>query len=283
MKRFPQTLLLLLFLMWSAPLAAQDLTGDQILERASQEGALTAEGSRINLVDFQVQSADGATVQRSFAFFSKRADGQPDKLLIYFLAPELERGTMFLSLDPADPAEDARLWLYLSALGQVKELVSENDRSAGFAGSNLQNDQIGGGFDFSEDYVGQLLGQEPVSVAWLGQAQPRAAYKVAITAKPEADVDFPSGTAWVDMETFVVLKGELINKAGALEQISTLDGFVEFEGNFEPSAIVVKDLLDDGQTTITITDRRAVDELPDEIFTPEALPSFDPAQFGVEG
>jgi len=26
-----------------------------------------------------------------------------------------------------------------------------------------------------------------------------------------------------------------------------------------------------------------VDELPDEIFTPEALPDFDPAEFGVEG
>jgi len=282
MKRLMWLFVLLSFIGYG-PLAAQTLTGDQILARAAEEGALTASGSRINLVDFQVQSADGARVQRRFAFFSKRQEGQPDRLLIYFLAPELERGTIFLSVDPVDPAQDTRLWLYLSALGQVKELVSENDRSAGFAGSNLQNDQIGGGLDFSKDYTGELAGQEPVTVNWLGQDQARTAYKVKLSAKPEADVDFPSGTVWIDAETFVALRGELINKADALEQAFAPNQFADFEGDIEANQIVIKNVLDNSQTTITITDRRALDELPDEIFTPEALPGFDPAQYGVEG
>lgn len=262
---------------------AQTLTGDQILAKASEKGSLTAQGSRINIVGFSILSKDGTSQDRAFAFFSKRADGQPDKLLIYFLAPELERGTIFLSVDPADPAQGARLWLYLSALGQVKELVSENDRSAGFAGSNLQNDQIGGGLDFSKDYTGKLLGQEAVTVNWLGQDRARDTYKVELTQKPDSTVDFPSGTVWVDTETFVVLRGELINKAGVLEQRFSPDQFAEFEGDAQANQIEIKNVLDNSQTTITISDRQAVDELPDEMFTPEALPGFDPAQFGVEG
>ncbi len=284
MKRLTTIALALLLALASAwALNAQDLTGDEILARASEQGTLTAEGSRINRVSFDILSKDGSTLSREFAFFGKQEDGEPDKLLIYFLAPELERGTIFLSLDPVDPVEDTRLWLLLSALGQVKELVSENDRNAGFAGSNLQNDQIGGGLDFSDDYAGELLGEEELTVTWLGEAQTRTAYQVALTAKPEADVDFPSGTVWIDTEAFVVLRGELINKADQLEQVSTADDFIAFDGSIEPNVLVVENVLEDSRTTISISDRRTVDELPDDIFTPEALPEFDPADFGVEG
>jgi len=284
MKRLTTIALALLLTLASAwALNAQDLTGDEILARASEQGALTAEGSRINRVSFDILSDDGATLSREFAFFGKQEAGEPDKLLIFFLAPELERGTIFLSIDPLDPVEEARLWLLLSALGQVKELVSEQDRNAGFAGSNLENDQIGGGLDFSDDYNGELLGEEALTVTWLGEQRSRTAYKVALSAKPEADVDFPSGTVWIDTEAFVVLRGELVNKADQLEQVSTADEFIEFDGSIEPGELVVENVLEDSRTTITISDRRVVDELPDEIFTPEALPEFDPTDFGVEG
>lgn len=264
-------------------LNAQALTGDEILQRASEAGSITAQGSRISVVAFEITDRNDITVPRKFAFFSKRETGQPDKLLIFFLEPELERGTIFLSIDPIDPAEDTRLWLFLSALGQAKELISDQDRSTGFAGSNLQNDQIGSGFDFSGDYAAELLGEETISVNWLGQAQARPVFKIALTQKPEADVDFPSGTAWIDTEEFVVLKAELNNKAGVLEQVSTLNDFVEVDGDIETSVILVKNVLDDSQTMISISDRQTVDNLPDDLFTVEALPSFDPAQFGAAG
>jgi len=280
-KRISLAFTLLLLISGAWLLNAQSLTGDEILAKASDQGSLTAQGSRINIVSFDILNDDGTTSERKFAFFGKREEGQPDKLLIYFLAPELERGTIFLSLDPVDPAADTRLWLFLSALGQVKELVSDQDRNAGFAGSNLQNDQIGGGFDFSDDYTGELLGEEGVTVTWLGTEQTRQTFKVAITQRPEANVDFPSGTVWVDTEEFIVLKGELINTAGSLEQVSTLNDFVEFDGDIEPNQIIVTNVLDNSKTTISISDRQKLDDLPDELFTPEALPDFDPADFGI--
>jgi len=274
---------LLVLIGLSGLILAQAPTGDEILERAGERSAFVREGSRISLIDFDILFKDGTTELKKFAFFGKRDPDGTEKLLIYFLEPALECGTILLSIDPADPKEETRLWLFLSALGTVKELVSEEDRDASFARSNFQNDQIGGGFDLHEDYTGELLGEEPVEVTWLGETQARTAYKVALTAREEADADFPTGTVWVDVEEFLTLKGEFNNAAGLLEERITLDEFVEFEGEILPNRIEAANLLDGSRTTVYIRERRVVEpELPDEIFTPEALPEFRPSQFGVE-
>ncbi len=257
-------------------------TGDEILERAAEESSFVPEGSRISIIEFDILFPDGTTQTRTFAFFGKR-DDTGEKLLIYFLEPELECGTIFLSFDPADPNEETRLWLFLSGLGQVKELVSEEDRDASFAGSNLQNDQVGGGFDLSQDYTGELLGEEPLRVTWLGEETERVAYKVALTQRPEVEVDFPTGTVWVDKAEFLTLKGEFNNEAGQLEQRITLDAFVEFAGDLVPDLIVVENVLDGSKTTVRTRERRVVEpELPDSIFEPENLKDFNPEDFGVD-
>ena len=258
------------------------LTGDEILAKAAERSTFVREGSRISIIQFDILFPDGTTQSRKFAFFGKR-DDSGEKLLIYFLEPELECGTIFLSFDPAEPGAKTRLWLFLSGLGQVKELVSEEDRNASFAGSNLQNDQVGGGFDLNEDYFGELLGEEAVNVTWLGEAQDRLAYKVGLTQRPEADVDFPTGTVWVDEEEFLTLKGEFNNPMGQLEQTITLDEFVEFEGEIVPNRIEVANVLDGSKTTVLTLERRKVEpELPDEIFQPENLKTFNPEDFGVD-
>lgn len=263
--------------------AQEPLTGDEILQKSSEEGGFTQEGSQISLVNFDLLFKDGTTGDRTFAFFGKRDPEGNEKLLIYFLEPELECGTIFLSVDPADPEGETRLWLFLSGLGQVKELVSEEDRNASFAGSNFQNDQIGGGFDLHEDYRGALRGQEAVDVTWLGETTSRQAYHVALERRPEADVDFPTGAVWIDTEEYLVFRGEFNNAAGKLEQRLTLDEFVEFDGDIVPNVIRVENVLDGSRTAAHVRERRKPDEeLPDELFTPEALRDFNPEDFGID-
>jgi len=276
------TVIALLLTFSSGWLSAQPLTGDDILERASNTGSITALGNRISLMDFNITDSTDLTITRTFATFSKREEGQPNRLLIYFLEPELERGTIFLSVDPETTNEQARFWLFLSALGQAKELVSSDDRSSGFAGSNLSNDQIGTGLDFSEDYTAEVVGEDSISVNWLGQGQVRSAFRLALTQIPEAEVDFPTGVAWVDMETFVVLKAELNNDSGALTQITTVDDFVEFNGDVEPNRIVIDDAIEGGQTEILISERQQLEDLPDDIFIVDNLSDFNPEDFGIE-
>lgn len=263
--------------------APDELSGDEILERAAQEGRFTQEGSQISRVRLDLLFEDGSTGAKEFAFFSRR-DGEGNEfLLIYFLRPELECGTMLLSHDFAEPEKETRLWFFLSGLGQVKELVSEAERNASFAGSNFKNDQIGGGFDLYEDYRGALQGQEAVEVTWLGETTSRQAYRVTLEQRPEADVDFPTGTVWVDTEEFLVFRGEFNNAAGKLEERLTLDRFVEFTEDIVPNFLQLENVLDGSQSTLEILERRRPEaELPDAIFTPEALKSFNPEEFGVE-
>ncbi len=215
----------------------QSLTGDQILVKVDERGEFGT-GGRITIAQFHILAKDGTQVDKEFAFFTKtNLPDQPDRLLAYFLEPELERGTIFLSIDPVDPAEKTKLFLFLPALGQVKELVSERDRNTGFAGSNIQQDSVGRS-NYSDDYTAELAGEDTI----LG----RPTYVLNLTAKPGADVDYPTGKMWVDQEEFIVLRQEGVRDDGKLEQV------------FEAS------------------------DLPDEIFDPAALPSFDPSRFGVQ-
>lgn len=263
--------------------AQNELSGDEILERASREGSFTQRGSQISRVRFELLFTDGKTGMREFAFFAKRDEAGSEKLLIYFLRPELECGTAFLSHDSADPEEETRLWLLLPALGQVKELVSEADRNASFAGSNFENDQIGGGFDLHEDYRGELEGEERVGVSWLGRTQERLAYVVSLEQWPEAEVDFPTGTAWIDEQEFIALRIEFENAAAKLEQVLTLAEFVEFEDDIVPNRLEAENVLEGSRTTVRIEERRRPEsDLPDAIFMPENLKEFNPEEFGVD-
>jgi len=71
-------------------------TGDEILAKAAEKSSFVREGSRISIIEFDILFPDGTTQTRKFAFFGKR-DETGEKLLIYFLEPELECGTIFLS------------------------------------------------------------------------------------------------------------------------------------------------------------------------------------------
>ena len=266
--------------------SAQDgeLTGDEILQRAADEGGFNTQGSQLSRTRFDLVFSDGSTGSREFAFFSKAERDGVDKSLIYFLLPEAECGTMFLTHDPDAAGEDSQLWLYLSALGQVKELVSEEDRNASFAGSNLERDEIGGGgSDFTDDYVGTLEGTEAVSVEWRGETAERQAYVVSFAQREDADVDYPTGTVWIDTEEFVTFKAELNNANDTLERTLTLDRFVAFDGDIVPNQIVVENVLEGSKTTVTTENRRRPEgELPAEIFDPENLSGFNPEAYGIE-
>jgi len=234
---------------------AQDLTGDEILARVSDRGVVSGEGSQVSRISFDLVFSDGSNGHREFAFFGSSTAAGADKLLIYFLEPELECGTMFLSIDPADPEADTNLWLFLSGLGRVKQLVSDADRNASFAGSNFSNDQLGGGFDLGKDYLGTLAGEEEVEVEWLGQSQKRSAFRVTLEQRPEADVDFPTGTVWVDREEFTILRAEFNNSAGIIEQTITPNDFAEFDGDLVANRIEVANVLDGSATTVATLER----------------------------
>lgn len=265
-------------------LQAQPLTGQEILARVDARGGLGGLGSQIAFLTFTIVDRTGTSQDKNFVFFSKNsADPQvPNRVLIYFLAPPAETcGTIFLSIDKKIPGQKSDLFLFLPALGQVKQLIATGERQGSFAGSNIQFDQIGRS-QLRFDFDAELLGEEAIhGLTVNGEKQDRPAYVLKLTANPKNNPDdpFPERKVWVDQQEFLVLKSENTNTVGKLQDIFTVDDLVTFRDRLEANTIVVKDLLEGSSTTVTITAREDIGELPDSIFDPANLPEFDPRQF----
>jgi len=276
MKRV--SLILGLVLLLGALLAAVSysngqLTGDEILRKVDEQQDIIFGGDVVMTLKFENVYSDGTTAYNVFGGLRKKVEGQPDKSLIYFKEPEDVEGTIFLSIKPE--GEDARLWLYLPALGQVKELISE-EKHQSFAGSTFSRREIGE-HKISEDYTGELIGEETVTIG----EQSYDCYVVKLTAKPDADVDFPTGKLWVDKENWLALKGEDYNEAGNLERTMEVLKLGEFEGNVVPDVMLAKNVIEGNSTTISFIDRHRPDKpIPDEVFDPDNLQNFDPTAWG---
>jgi len=269
-RMFGWTLMALLLIGGAA--LAQDLTADDILDRMETESDVLAEGSMIVQMRFDNVYSDGTTASNTFAGLSK-----PNKSLMVFLEPEDVQGTIFLTLDPEAEDEDTRLWLYLPLLGIPKELVSEEDRGGSFADSSISYEDIGGDGQ-REDYDAVLIGEEVVTVG----NEDRTAYVLESTAKPDADEDIVRTVLWVDKESFVMLRMEAYNDLGNLEQTLDVIELGEFEGHLVVDGMLARDVLEESETTIVFLERRRpADEIPDEVFDPETLASFDPAAWGL--
>ena len=270
----------------SAYSQSQSLTGQQILEKIDERGGLGGVGSQISFSIFEVLDKTGAIQRKNFIFFSKNSsDVQiPNRVLIYFLEPPSETcGTIFLSVDRKAVGQKADLYLYLPALGQTKQLISTGERKGSFADSNVQFDQIGRS-EFHSDFNAELIGEETLSVTVNGREQDRKTFLLHLTANPDTsrDESFPDRKVWVDEEEFMTLKSEDTNTVGKLQNMTTLDDLITFKERLEPSIIKVVNLLDNSSTTVTITDREDIGDLPDGIFDPNSLAQFDPKQFNTQ-
>ena len=258
----------------SLVLMAAAMTGDEILSRVDAEAEALAAGSLISVVQFDNVYADGTSSSNLFAGLGKKGEGEPEVSLIYFREPEEVAGTIFLSVKPV--GEDARMWLYLPALGMAKELVADQQKQS-FAGSTFSYKDMGNR-SYADKYSAKLVGEETLTI---GDEQ-RACYVLAFTARPGADADYPTGKAWVDKESFLMLKSEDYNESGNLERTMDVLSLTTFDGQLLAGKMLATNALDNSSTTITFVKRqRPESEIPDSVFDPDNLATFDPATYGL--
>lgn len=253
---------------------AGDLSGNEILARVDQQAQFLSEGSMIVFLQFDNQYADGTTAANRFASLSKKVSVGSESSLIYFLEPGDVQGTIFLSLKP-DPNEDARMWLYLPALGMAKELVAEQQKQS-FAGSTFSYKDVGSR-EMGDKYDAQLSGEDTVTI----DGEDHSVYVLALTAKPDSDADYPTGKMWVDKEGFIMLKSEDYNESGNLERSVEVAKLGGFEGEVTADQMVSTNVLGGSSTTITFLERKRPEgEFFEDLFDPENLASFDPDEYG---
>ncbi len=262
---------------------AQSESASDILREIDARGGIFGVGSQIAFLSLTIQDKNGSVQESSFVSFGKTtADPQaPDSALIYFLAPPPETcGTVFLTVDRKIPDQATELYLYLPALDKTKQLVTSGERKGSFAGSDIQFDQMGRS-ELASAFDAELVREATLSVAVDGVAQERRVYvlHLAANSKTNPSESFPERTIWVDTEQFLILASESTNTVGKLQMILRATGLVTFKGRLEYAAMTVSNVLDNSFTTVTITDREDVGELPDSVFNPALLRQFDARQF----
>jgi outer membrane lipoprotein-sorting protein len=251
-------------------LAGLAMTADEVLDRMEEESDKLAEGSMVAVVRFDNAYRDGTTASNLFGMLSR-----PDDALIYFIEPSDVAGTIFLT-HKVDEGQGSRMWLYLPLLGIPKELVSDEERGGSFAGSSMSYDDLGGGNDRS-DYVATLIGEEELVIG----GETRTAYVIESIAEPDVDTDTPRTVLWVDIESFVMLKMEAYNDLGNLDTTVEVVSLTEFDGRRTYAEMLTTDVLEESSTLITVLSRWRPDgEIPEDVFAPENLTAFDPADWG---
>jgi len=169
--------------------------------------------------------------------------------LMYYKEPEDVAGTIFLAVTPEEG--DSRMWLYLPALGAVKELVAEEQEQS-FAGSTFSYKDIGSQSSTQDDYDAELVGEEAVTV----DGESYDCYVLTLTAKPDADVDYPTQKLWVSKDFWTSLKGESYDEDGRLAITMEVVRLGEFEGNVIPDEMFSKNVIDGNSTRIIFLERK---------------------------
>lgn len=151
--------------------------------------------------------------------------GKDHKSVSVIREPKQERGIGFLQYDYDDTDKDTDQWMYLSALGKVRRIVSGNDnepKTGSYFGSEFNYEDLES-FKLS-DYTYTLVGKETYrkKTCWVIDAVPVPAKAVKSNYSKER--------VWVEPDDFLVLKSIRYTRNGKewkiiyLGEIDTIDG-----------------------------------------------------------
>ncbi len=280
-SKYSKKLIVSVFLLTSLLLAfgavsfsADDLTGNEILKKMDEKSEMVTGGEMLSVIDFQNENADGTESSYQFGALARKKSGEPNLTLIYYLEPEFVRGSIFLTRETE--AGETNMWLFLSALGQAKEL-STSKQEGSFANSTLSYEEIGSR-TMSDDYNAEIAEETTVQVG----EQSVPAYKLNLTPKEGADPQYPEQMVWIGKDNWVLLRSENFNSEGQLMKKMELKELTTFEGNTVTKKLVTTAVDTGASTTVTYVKReRPEKDIPDSVFQSENLKDFDPARWGL--
>ncbi len=196
-------------------------------------------------------------------------DGKDSKAISFILEPIGEKGMGMLSFEFDDPDKDTINWLYLSAMGKVKKIVSgesEDDEGSSFFGSeflleDMENAEI-------EDYQYKLLkegnyGKRPV---WVIEAIP--------TKKRLRKTKYGKSKMWIDRERKIVLMTQLFDKRmQAYKQIS-MSSIEKINGIWTAKSVLVRNLKSKRMSIMKLESIRYNVEISEQFLTQRSLVDF---------
>ncbi len=192
------------------------------------------------------------------------------KSVSIILEPASEKGVGMLSFDYDDPDRDTDNWLYLSALGKVKRMVSSSDdddtESSSFFGTefaieDMENQDI-------EDYTYKIL-KEGVYMkrpVWVIESIP--------TSKHARKTRYGKTISWIDKERYIALKVDLYDKHGRLKKRLTMRKIVKIDGVWVAKSMTMNNMKTKRVTKAALSTVAFNRPIPDNFLTQRTLTDF---------
>lgn len=208
---------LYLFLLFSLISTAMAEDARQIMTRVLNRDDGTTEVSRIKLSSCRLFEDNGKLIcdqePRVKRMDMVRKDFGPDekdhRIVTIIIEPSGEKGIGFLQYDYAQKGKDTDQWLYLSALGKVKRIVSGNEnepKTGSFFGTEFSYEDMES--IHLDDYTYKILGSEVYdnTDCWVIESIP-----VPERARKS---NYSKSMVWVNKQNDMILKSILFNRQG---------------------------------------------------------------------
>lgn len=184
--------------------------------------------------------------------------GKDKKSVSILLDPPGERGIGFLQYDYDDQEKDADQWMYFSALGKVKRIVSGNDdepKKGSFFGSEFSYEDLEQ--THLDDYTYRLLTEETY--------RKRPCWVVEAVPKPHRakKSNYGKSIAWIDKERLIALKSIKFDRQMQKEKRITAVKVREIDGVWSVLLLNIDNLQTQRMSNMaleTVTYNVAVDD-----------------------
>src|SRR6056297_2182273 len=257
MKTTRNLITAMVLMLWIAPgmLNAQDLTGNEIMEKVyyRDEG----DDRKGNLTMTLVNARGDKRVRKLRQFYKDYGD--TEKKIMFFLSPADVRNTSFMNWSYDDPAKDDDQWIYLPALGKVKR-ISSDSKDDYFMGSDFTYDDLGD--RHPDEDIHKLLREENIDG--------KQCYVVESVSKDEEDM-YPKTITWVIKDIWIGLKKEFYDEDGDLLKILTLKKYEKIKDYWVISNTEMKNIQDDHTTKMILSNIQVDIGVDDMKFTERTM------------
>lgn len=266
------TLTVLIICLWTSAAHANEAEG--IIQRVLDRDDGTTEIGRVNLSTCGVVKKGKRTVCKSAPRVKimdvVRKDYGPrekdHKTVTIIIEPAGEKGIGFLQYDYEQKGRETDQWLYLSALGKVKRIVSGNEdepKTGSFFGTELSYEDMEK--RHLDDYTYKILGEETYA------QRPCVVIEATPTKQQARKSNYSKSRDWVDRERNIILKSVLYDRQGRKMKRVYFGRITTVSNILVPMQIAVLN-LDTGRRTVMTYEKIALNiDVKDEFLTRRTL------------
>lgn len=256
MKRIATTLALVLAgLLLGAPAGAQELSADEIIDKALDQNAMGFQSGKAQLT-LTIEDKKGGRRVRSLEVKSKKL-GELGRTLVTLTAPKEVRGQAFLF---AEQTGEDDVWMFLPAF-KVTRRIEGGQKNGAFLGSHFSYADLE-----SRDLKESTYERRPDEK--IGKDD---VYVIKATPKKGAQSDYTEVVTYVRKTDFTPLKVKFFGKGQKLEKTIFVEKLEKTaEGETYAKQMTLRPTTG-GFTTLQIDALETGTELPDSVFSKDQL------------